>query len=414
MINQAGRAFQSHVESIFRSFSTKAAQKPAGREVIKACSGGIFAWGLASGIASGETGVFKMPPSGNGVQSKYMMTLTSGNWQNVNMMVGLATGNMYALCRLGGFAWYFVVPSCAFALFRNMRESSPISLQLFQFSIVRNQMAEDYKLSDDEKDAIKLQSQRMLSFRATDDMNGACAVGLQDDESLSGLENCKLIFERFHRRNANGEQVIQWQGLPKANLAMFDRALIKAAFSVMDPEGTGELTLNEFASGALSACCGFSGCNDKQTQDMLHELSFRILDQDNAGMIEKRKLSCWVGTLLKNGVWKCKIDGAEASYEELKAKNDWQGVLDRTTVNLLKQVKTSDDECISLSEYLEMKAKAPWRLPIAVWLKGRLRATPGQSFRLTCLSAGGRGWEWDFCHGKWIRSWYRVTKTHST
>eukprot|EP00441_Pelagodinium_beii_P045687 CAMPEP_0197623074 /NCGR_PEP_ID=MMETSP1338-20131121/3141_1 /TAXON_ID=43686 ORGANISM="Pelagodinium beii, Strain RCC1491" /NCGR_SAMPLE_ID=MMETSP1338 /ASSEMBLY_ACC=CAM_ASM_000754 /LENGTH=414 /DNA_ID=CAMNT_0043192911 /DNA_START=37 /DNA_END=1281 /DNA_ORIENTATION=- len=413
MINQ-GRAVRAHAKSVFRSFSTEAhLQRPSFREVAKACSGAVCAWGFVSGIAAGDTGVFEMSPTGDGVQRKYMMTLTSGNWQG-DSMVGLAAGNILAFWKLGRSAsWYVLAPSCALALFRRMRESSPISLQLFQFSIIRNSNAEDYRLSEAESDAIKMQSQRMLSLNACKDKTTCPMVLLEDDEFLAGIKNCKRIFERFCKTSLLDEQVIEWRGTLDANLAMADRAVIKAAFSVMDPEGMGELTFTEFASGALAACCGFSDCNNKQAQDMLHELTFRILDHDNNGVIEKRELSCWVGTLLKNGMWKCKIDGDEASFQDLKAKGDWQGVLDRTTVNLLKQVKTSKDDVISLSEYLEMKAKTPWQLPIAVWLKSRVVATPGQSFRLTCFSAGGRGWEWDFCRSKWIRSWYRVTKTHS-
>eukprot|EP00930_Biecheleria_cincta_P027742 TRINITY_DN19426_c0_g1_i1.p1 TRINITY_DN19426_c0_g1~~TRINITY_DN19426_c0_g1_i1.p1 ORF type:complete len:221 (-),score=25.06 TRINITY_DN19426_c0_g1_i1:365-1027(-) len=187
------------------------------------------------------------------------------------------------------------------------------------------------------------------------------------------------------------------------------RSLVKAWSA-----GRGELNFLEFASGALAACCNVSDYSDKAAQAMLHEISFRILDNDKDGVIEKQHLSCWVGTLLKNGVFKCHIDGVPATYQDLRKQGDWQSTLEKSTLSILKHLKTSRDEQISLSEYLDMKRTSPWMLPVAVWLTNRVLATPGQTFKLICFSIGGQGWEWDYARNRWIKNWYPMWKAQTS
>eukprot|EP00931_Biecheleriopsis_adriatica_P067679 TRINITY_DN41776_c0_g1_i1.p1 TRINITY_DN41776_c0_g1~~TRINITY_DN41776_c0_g1_i1.p1 ORF type:complete len:421 (+),score=98.84 TRINITY_DN41776_c0_g1_i1:34-1263(+) len=403
----AQRAVSSHAKASVRRFTSLAnLQKPTKRAMVSGFTWGLFGWSCTSGIVGGRTGVFEKQSSEGGFRKTYMLTLTSGSWLGLDNMMGLAAGSMFAALKLGRSASvYFLLPSCAYAAFCKLRESPSWSLQLFEFSVIRNQRAEEYKLSDAESGAIDARHQSLLAEAKS--INRKTVTPLLDDGAFSTeLENCKRIFKQFHVRNMHGEEVLAWEGVLDKDLAMADRALIKASFSVMDPDGRGELSFTEFASGALSACC--ASRDSKQAQALLNELSFRVLDHDNDGIIEKRTLSCWVETLLKNGVWKCKIDGADATYQDLQNQRDWQEDLEKTTMGLFKNVKTSHDESISLCEYLEMKKKSPWRLPIAVWLKSRLLATPGQSFKLTCFNVGGHGCEWDFIRRKWIFAWHDV------
>lgn len=331
--------------------------------------------------------------------------------------MGLVAGNLVAFCRLGRSAsLYFLAPSLAITILQKLRGSAALNFQVFEYSIIKNRNAENYKLSEPEEEAISLHYRNMIAPKLP--TKSKVAIGKQalfdEQEFSAALEACQLVFDRFCERSSTDEQVVRWQSIQYEQLPLADRALVKAAFSAMDPEGRGELNYLEFTSGALAVCCKLSDYSDRAAQAMLHELSFRILDNDKDGVIEKQRLSCWVGTLLKNGVFKCHIDGVPASYQDLRKQGDWQSTLEKSTLNILEHLKTSQEERISLSEYLDMKRKKPWMLPIAVWLKNRVLATPGETFKLTCFSIGGQGWEYDYSRCKWIRHWYPMWKAQSS
>ena len=124
---------------------------------------------------------------------------------------------------------------------------------------------------------------------------------LLDDGFDVFLDGLRGFFAMLATENDAGEHVITWAALEGASVTSDDedvaRHFIRAAWSVLDADANDEVTFDEFVRGTFLALVALESKDDR----LLHELSFRVMDLNNDGFINRPEMLYWVEWLVKVG-----------------------------------------------------------------------------------------------------------------